>query len=176
MLKAYPPYGYHSAQTFTRRLAMPYCPCFYCNNMGCPLYGKSEHELPFPTLPQIKPHPKTWPTDAWKALLLCPVCKQFHIYTKADILWRARTEEETEVYLEDTVWFCAKFECAGLGCGTPAELHVVTCAGTQAEEVDNMLRSGAVDGTLPCDHPFLLPKSIQISQEPNRQTIRSYLH
>src|ERR1700733_15756286 len=136
---------------------MPYCPCFFCNNTGRSDCGRSAHWLPYPNPPRTKPDPKPWPTDAWRALLLCPVCKQFRIHTKADILWRERTDEDYEGYLAHAVWFCAKFECAGLGCGTPAELHVVVGTRIPIKEVDNMLHFGSVEGALPCGHPFLPP-------------------
>jgi hypothetical protein len=156
---------------------MPYCPCFFCNNMNCRLYS-GVLWLPYPSPPKTKPDPKPWPMDTWQALLLCPDCKQFRIHTKADILWRARTDEDYAGYLQHTTWFCVKFECAASGCGTPAELHVEMDAGTPIRAVDNMLRSGGVDGTLPCGHWFLPPDrtKCRIEVESNQQQIPSYFH
>jgi hypothetical protein len=154
---------------------MPYCPCVFCNNMkarpcSCVLW------LPYPNPPRTKPDPKPWPTDTWQALILCPECKQFRIHKKGDILWRARTDEDFAGYLEHTVWFCVKFECVGVGCGTPAELHVCMVEGITTQVVGNMLRSGDVDGTLPCGHPFAPPAQYKIVQELIQQPIMSYSH
>ena len=155
---------------------MPYCPCFFCNNTSCRLFGKDENALPYPSLPKTKPDPKPWPTDAWQALLVCPECKQFRTHTKADIVWRARTDEDCAAFLAHTAWFSVRFECVGIGCGTPIELHVVNGAGTPIQAIDSMLRSGGVEGLLPCGHPFVPPPAgkCRIAQEPLDQPIRSY--
>lgn len=155
---------------------MSFRPDFGCNNMDCPLYGRSAHWLPYPNPPKTKPDPKPWPTDAWKALFLCPECKQVRIYTKAEIAWHESTDEDYEAYLAHAAWFCAKFECAVSGCETPVELHVLTDAGKSIQEVDSMLRSGDVEGELPCGHQFVpsLPGKFQIVRESYEKPIRSY--
>lgn len=134
--------------------------------MSCRTYGgRGVLWLPFPNPPKTKPDPMPWPKDAWKALLLCPECKRFRIHKKEDIRWRERTAADYAGYLEHTVWFCVKFECVGLGCGTPAELHVLAYAGKPIQEVDSMLRSEDVEGTLPCGHLIEVLKSQGLVKE-----------
>jgi hypothetical protein len=155
--------------------AMPYCPLLFCSNTNCRLYSGGLL-LPYPNPPKTKPDPMPWPTDAWQALILCPECKRVHIHTKADIRWRARTDEDYEGYRLYAAWFCARFECAVSGCGTPVELHVAMGVGTTTRAVDNTLRSGDVDGILPCGHLFVPPPlgKCKVVRESYEQPIRSY--
>src|ERR1035441_4210898 len=136
---------------------MRYCPSVFCSNTNCRLYSGGLW-LPYPNLPKTKSDPMPWPTDVWRALILCPECKQVHIRTKADIRWYARTDEDCEGYRLYAGWFCARFQCAVSGCGTPVELHVAMGADTTTQEVDSLLRSGNVEGTLPCGHSFVPPR------------------
>jgi hypothetical protein len=154
---------------------MPFCPCLFCSNTNCRLYS-GEHWLPYPNPPKTKPDPIPWPTDIWRALILCPECKQAHIRTKADIRWRGRKDEDCERYLRYVAWFCVRFECAESGCETPVELHVSMDEGTTTQEVDDMLRSGNVEAALPCGHRFVPPKpgTCKILRESHVQPIKSY--
>ena len=156
---------------------MPFLPQFCCSNTDCRLYNGGIL-LPYSNPPKTKPDPKPWPTDSWRALFLCPECKQVRTCKKEDIVWRESTDEDYAAYLEHAAWFLAEFVCGESGCETPVELHVLDDGGRSIQAVESILRSGTVGGLLACGHSFLPPakEKLRIRREPQDQPIRSYSH
>lgn len=155
---------------------MRYCPCISCNNLNCHP-RTSILWLPYFNPPKTKSDPKPWPTDTWRALILCPRCWQFRIHRRADIFWREKTDEEFERYLELITCFRISFLCAVAGCESPAELHIIAEKGIPSSSLEQILRFEGTGGVLPCGHLYGAPdwKTLRIVEGSIMEPLLSYV-
>jgi hypothetical protein len=130
-------------------------PVVDCKTPNC-LHGKPTF-LPYPNHIEITQDRPSWPTDDWKAFVVCRLCGQGYEYKKQDIQWG---QSPILGLWEENFFFYVELKCAQDNCESRIRVFRSTDQSEPKEYAEKRAIAGSGHARCLKGHSRLLPAKI----------------